>query len=597
MDNNDFDNEKENSEIIIIKELLDIAFKNWKWFALSIFLFAGIGVIYLMTKNPIYAVDALVLLKEDDKKSGASSSMMSVMASGLNDFGSWMGSKNIDNEVVVFSTRRIMKQSIMDLNMHVALEIHDKLKKVNPYPNPPFNITVDSLQVDTIGFLEFTMKPAKNGEYKIKGKYYGVTDETKFSTTVSSFPSTIKTPSIDVHIEKNPLVDDGENPKIIDVKIFNPNTLAILLNKEITVEATSKKTTIIRLSTQTDNIKWAQDLLSRLIETFNKDAIEDKNMIARLTSKFVNERLFTIEEELSSVEKQAEWYKQTNNLTDISSEAKLFLEQIGSYDKARIEAQIQLNMIQYIKDYVKDAKNQRSLIPSIGIKDENLIMVIAKYNEMLAERNRLESTSTTSNPALQLMNVQLVSLRQNILGNIDNVVQSMEIMLNDIKQQDLLTNSKIRAIPRQEREYIEILRQQEIKASLYSFLLQKREETNLNMASTTPKAKIIDDPMPGLLPIAPKKMLILLAFLCLGMGVPFIYFYLGKLLKPEIHSTEELKSLSDVEIIGEICKNTTGEKIVVQPGKSNPSIELFRLLRTNLLFALDESDKKVILLT
>jgi capsular exopolysaccharide synthesis family protein len=166
-----------------------------------------------------------------------------------------------------------------------------------------------------------------------------------------------------------------------------------------------------------------------------------------------------------------------------------------------------------------------------------------------------------------------------------------------LKKQDLLTNSKIKAIPRQEREYVEIRRQQEIKATLYSFLLQKREETGLSLASTTPKAKIIDDPMPGLLPVSPQKKLFLLIFLCLGIGIPFVYLYLRKLLKTEINSSEELKALSEVEIIGEICKNTAGEKIVVQSGKTNPSIELFRLLRTNLLFLLSSPDKKVILLT
>jgi capsular exopolysaccharide synthesis family protein len=596
MENNDFDNEKNNSEVIIIKELFNITLKNWKWFALSVFLFAGIGVFYLMTKNPIFDVDALVLLKEDDKRSGSSSSTMS-MISSLGDLGSMMGSKNIDNEVVVFNTRKIMKKSITDLNMYVALEVHDKLRKINPYPTPPFNITVDPLQADTIGFLEFTMNPAKNDTYKIKGKYYGKDGVTKFATTVNAFPSTIQTPSLDVHIAKNPLIDEEKNPKRIDVRIFNPNTLSILLNRQINVEATSKKTTIIRLSTQTDNVKWAQDLLNKLIESFNKDAIEDKNMIAYLTSGFVNERLLTIEEELGSVEKQVEKYKQENNLTDISSEAKLFLEQMGSYDKARIEAQIQLSMILYVKNYVKDATNRYSLIPSIGIKDESLVKVIAGYNETLAERNRLESTSTASNPALQLMDAQLVSLRQNISGNIDNVAQSMEITIKDLKKQDLLTNSKIKAIPRQEREYIEIRRQQEIKAELYSFLLQKREETNLNLASTTPKAKIIDEPMPGLLPVSPKKTIILLIFFCLGVGVPFFYFYLRKLLKVEINSIEELGALSEVEIIGEICKNFTNEKVVVQSGKTNPSIELFRLLRANLSFALDGQDKKVILLT
>ncbi|MDR2626645.1 MAG: polysaccharide biosynthesis tyrosine autokinase [Dysgonamonadaceae bacterium] len=590
---NAYSNPEKNDELINLMNLVKIFTKNWKWFALSVFLFLGIGVYYLLTKNPVYAVDALALLKEDDKKSGSNTSMISAI-SNLSDLGSMMGSKNIDNEVVVFNTRKLMKQSILDLNMYVTFAVHDGLKTVNPYPYPPFNVSVDSLQVDTIqGVIEFTMKPAKNGAYKVKGKYNNI----KFSTQVDRFPAIIRTPSIDVHIDKNPLGLMDEDPKTVDIKVFNPNMLAILLKKEITVEATNKKTTVIRLSTQTDNVKWAQDLLTKLIESFNRDAVEDKKMISTLTAKFVEDRIVNIEKELGTVEIQAQKYKQDNNLTDISSEAKLFLEQMSDFGKTRIETQIQLNMIQYVEEYVKNEKNKNSLIPSIGIEDKSLVAVIAKYNEMLAERNKLESTSTTSNPALQMANTQLVTMRQNILENINKVAGSMKIALKDIEGQDVITNRRIKAIPRQEREYTEIRRQQEIKATLFSFLLQKKEETNLSLAATIDKAKIIDEPMPGLIPVAPKKMIILFIFLCLGIGIPFAFFYLKKLLTTEIDSKEELESLSKAELIGEICNTNLPDKIIVKANETNSAIELFRLLRTNLSFILGNSGQKVILLT
>jgi capsular exopolysaccharide synthesis family protein len=591
--NNVYNNSERNDELINLMNLIKIFTKNWKWFAVSIFLFLGIGAFYLLTKNPIYAVDALVLLKEDEKKSGSSTSMLS-MISNLSDLGSMMGSKNIDNEVVVFNTRRIMKQSLMDLNLYISSEVHDGLKTINPYPNPPFNITVDPMQVDTIkGSIIFTMKPAKNGEYKIKGKY----GKQKFSTMINRFPAVIQTPSVDVHIDKNPLAVMEKDPKTIDVAIHNPNALVIQLSKKISAEATSKKTTVIRLSTETDNVKWAQDLLNKLIESFNQDAVEDKKMISTLTARFVEERLVSLEKELGSVEKQVQDYKQNNNLTDISSEAKLFLEQMSDFEKTRVETQIQLNVIQSVEDYVKNEKNRNSLIPSIGIEDKSLVAVIAKYNEMLAERNKVESTSTASNPALQLMNSQLISMRQNILENINKVAGSVQLILKDIEAQDVITNRRIKAIPRQEREYVEIRRQQEIKALLFSFLLQKKEETNLSLAATIDKAKIIDEPMPGLDPVAPKKMIILFIFLCLGLGLPFLFFYLKNLLKTEVDSKDELESLSNAELIGEICKTDNTNKIIVKANETNSAIELFRLLRTNLSFILNNSDKKVILLT
>ena len=576
-------------ELINLANLIKIFTKNWKWFALSLFLFLGAGALYLLMKNSVYEVDALVLLREDEKRSSSPMAMMS----GLSDLGNMMGSKNIDNEVVIFNTRRIMKKSILDLGYHVSMTVREGLRDVNPYPDYPFLVKVDSSQLDTMKTISVEILPQKDGSYKIKGK----SDKTKFKTVIDKFPAIIKTPGgVDVFIDQNPLILIKE-PTVVKLKIQNPNSLAIGLNKTVSSRSTSKKTTIVKLSTETENVKWAQDLLNQIIENFNKDAVDDKNLIASLTSKFVDERLELIKEELDDIELVGEKYKQDNRLTDISSEAKLFLEQMSESEKMRIETQIQLNMIEYIAEYVQSTENKNNLIPTIGIEDKGLIAVIVSYNEMLAERNRLESTSTESNPALQLLNAQLVSLRQNILGNIGNISQSMQIMLKDLKKQDQVANNRIKSIPRQEREFIEIMRQQEIKSTLYSFLLQKKEETNLNLASTTPKARIIDEPMPGLLPIAPKKMTIGLIFLLLGIAVPFVFFYLKKTLKTEIETKEELDILSKVEVIGEICKGDKNEKIVVKPHETSPSVELFRLLRTNVSFLQTSPSNKVIMLT
>jgi len=595
MDNKSIVNkQKSQDNSINLQELVSILVKNWKVFFVCAGMSLGIGILYLSTKSTIYSVDALILLKEDDGQSFGISPAS--VLSGASDLTSLMNSKNVDNEITVLNTRKIMKQCILDLNLHVVCETKNKLKTVNLYPNCPFDITVDNLKVDTLKQkLKFSINPLGNGQYKILGKC----NKTKFESVISQFPDTIKTPSIDVFIDKkNTAGSEIEvKEKKINVKILNPNVLAVLRNQQMSIGTTNKKTSIIRLATATSNIKLSQDLIYRLIETFNEYAIEDKNLIARKTYEFVEERLEKITNELASVEKQAEKYKQDNNLTDISSEAKLFLGQTGEYEKRRTETLIQLNMIQYIGEYVKNSENKEKLIPSIGIEDKGLLTTITKYNETLLERNRLEKSSSGSNPALVLMNSQLASMRDNISANIGNISKSLEITLRDIKNQDVRTNSRIRAVPRQEREFLEIKRQQEVKQSIYSFLLQRREETDLNLAVNIPKAKIIDEPMPGIKAISPKKLTTLVMMLFLGMGIPFLWFYFKKFLNSKIENRDEIEGLVNAEIVGEICQINTNERIVVKPNETSTVVELFRLLRTNLMFTLENTSQKVILLT
>ena len=574
-----------------LKEFIAIFVKNWKWFLLSVFLFSLMGMAYLLVKNQVFYVDGSILLREDDKKS-ASSAMS--MLSGLGDIGSMMGSKNVDNEVGVLNTRMMMKEAIRNLNLNVILETREGLKTVDMYPDLPYIISVDSTQVDTIKApIKFKIKPTKDNKYEISGKY----KSKKFKSVVSEFPAVIKTPAIDVNIDKNYLVNLAKEDQLVKVTILNPNVMTYLLGKEVTVAATSKKTTIIRLGLEADNVKKAQDLLNTLIAIFNKEAVKDKNMEAANTAAFVDERLAIISKELESVERDVERYKQENNLTDIESEAKLFLEQMGETETKRIETQIQMNMIQYLEDYIQDEKNKDKLIPAIGLEDRGLLAVIVKYNEILIEKNSLESTLSETNPSLQILKNQLASMRQNIISNIKNVKGSLNVMYKELKAHDKLMSNRIKSIPRQEREYIEIARQREIKEKLFVFLLQKREEANLSLASTSPKAKTIDIPMPTIKPIAPKKMTTLAGFLFVGLMLPFVLFYLMKLLKTKIDSKEELERICDAEIIGEICQSKNKEHIVVKKDSVSPEVELFRLLRANLLFKIRGTDKKVILIT
>lgn len=579
-------------EMINLSDILRIFTKNWKWFILSLFLFVGLGVLYILMKNPVYQVDALALLKEDEKKS--SSSAMSMMSS-LSDLGSMMGSKNIDNEVEIFNTRKVMKKCLIDLDMYVQTQVYKKLRKVNVYPEKPFDITVDLNQIDTIrGPIALTLTKQKDGSFKVRGKYFKRSFK---ASNITSFPAVIKTPAIDIQINKNPVTALTQDISRFYITVYNPNEQVIYLKKSISAGATSKKTTVIRLQAKTDNIQWGKDLLNELIEEFNLDAITDKNQNARLTLHFVNERIKLIEGEIASVEREVESYKKGNQMVDLSTEVKMYLAQMNDYEARSIQTQTQLRMIQYIADYVQDNKNRDKLIPTIGIEDKGLIAVIAKYNEALAERNTLQYSSTDNNPTLNLLDSQLQNMRQNILANIDNQSKSMQIVLKDLQNQDKLATGKIQKVPQQEREFVEIVRQQGIRNTLYGFLLQKREETSLSLASTTPKARVIDEPMPGIKPIAPQKIIVLAIFFLLGIGVPFLFFYLKKVLKVEVESKEELEALSKAEIIGEICRDSSTDKIVVQPHATSPSVELFRLLRTNISFIQKSTQDKVFLLT
>jgi tyrosine-protein kinase Etk/Wzc len=211
-------------------------------------------------------------------------------------------------------------------------------------------------------------------------------------------------------------------------------------------------------------------------------------------------------------------------------------------------------------------------------------------------RDRVATGSSDQNPALKTLTQQINTTRKAIQASISNNRKGLQITNSDLTSQNSQMQSKIRDIPRQEREYIEIKRQQQVKASLYLFLLQKREEASLNMAVTVPKGRVLNTPDDAA-KVGPNRNMILLVFLILGLLIPALIIYLLDLLDNSIRNREDVEKKSKIPVITELGHNTTDSIIIDNTPNASSNSELFRLLRTKLQFTLDHPKEKVILVT
>jgi capsular polysaccharide biosynthesis protein len=285
--------------------------------------------------------------------------------------------------------------------------------------------------------------------------------------------------------------------------------------------------------------------------------------------------------ELSDVEGEVENYKQVNQMTDISSDAKIYLERNNEFDQQRIQVENQLSLIRFVEEFISKGANQYALIPNLGLTDVGLVAVIQKYNELLMSRERVASGSSEENPALRNMNQQIVSARRSIQVSIANSRKGLEITKRELDSQNQRAVSKIRDLPRQEREFIEIKRQQQVKESLYLFLLQKREEASLTMAITVPKGRVLNTPDAGE-QTGPRSKIIMGIFFLLGLAFPLLIIFLRDLINTTISNRAQVEKLSDVPVLSELGHNNTGQVIIDHTSNTDSNAELFRLLRTKL---------------
>ena len=360
----------------------------------------------------------------------------------------------------------------------------------------------------------------------------------------------------------------------------------------------TKKANLIRLGILENNIQRGKDLLNTIITTYNDNGIQTKNLEASQTAHFLNIRIDSIITELSEIEKKIELYKRSNNLTNIEAEAKIILEQNGIFKEKLVETETQRQIVSLIEKFMSDPQNKYSLMPfNSGLSDKSSIEAIQSYNELILKRLKLLQTAKPNSPTIKLIEQQIDANRENVQNTISNMKSGIEIALKDLHAQEKTFISRIKNMPTQEREFINIKRQQLIKEELYLFLLQKKEENAITLAVATPKGQIVDKAYNINKPVGATRLMLLSFSILIGLLLPIIYLYLRNIFKTKFGTRSELEALTDIPILGEICTNDTNENIVVKDGSTSPISELFRLLRSNIQFILNGKDEKVILVT
>lgn len=581
------DQPQHEEEEINLVEVLMKYLHYWKWIMASAVLFTVIGFVYLQTQNKIYKVDTLILL--NDEKGKGRSDMAALQDMGiLSNTGA-----NVDNEIEVMRSKDLMLGVVNDLKLYTSIRERKGLRNVNLYKHSPVEVQPSAEFLDRLrGGVSMSLSRETNG-FKVKGKYG--TDE--FDQSFTTFPYELVLPTGKITLIETSFAVANSWTKLT-ISIVNPMAVAAQLSQQVSFELAKKSGSVVRLSMQSDNVPMAEAILATIVEHYNRETIQDRNETALSTERFINERLLSLQGELKEVEKDVEGYKKSNKLTNIEAESSLFIDQTGEVDKQRADIETQLNILSYIDEFVNKKENRYRIVPNIGISDVGLLKVIDEYNAKILLRERILRTTSETNPTVVALNGDIDTMRANILGGIDVVRRSLTITQKEIKKKEAEINSRIREVPRQERELMEITRQQQIKSSLYMFLLEKREENSLSMTMTVPMARLIEKPYCNGIPIAPKGMVILLASFLLGLIVPVAVIFVKELFNVTITTRQDVEALTKLPILGELNhEKLTGRSIVVKPNSTNVTNELFRAVRNNLQFIAGMGDKKIITIT
>ncbi len=598
--------EEEEQSSLNFRTIFSMVILNWQWFALSIIICVCCAALYLRYTDPVYEVQTKLLVKDDQSnKRGYGNQMLS----NMQDLGFMSNSAGIDNEVEILQSHVLAEQAVRDLKLYIEYKLEGRVKDQDVYKTQPVNVDIDQQHLNTLPdmYSPISMEISKEGtNYVVNGSYYTqnrfkqISQGTySFEKKFNSLPASIYTRVGLITISENPGFYMTAGRKLF-VTIHSPRMEAMKYVGGLTVEPSSKTTSIALITLHNNDADRAIDYLKQLAICYNRQANEDKNEIAVKTEEFINNRLSKINTELGSTEGQLESYKKSNKVTELKLDASSSLAASQEYGNKLTDANTQLQLINYLSEYVNTPENKYQIIPSnVGLTDQSSTSLINSYNETALKRNRLLATYAENSPNVIPLTEQMDRLLHGIKTALNQANRSAQIMRNSIQKQYNMYEGRIGNTPEQERMLTQIGRQQEVKSGLYLMLLQKREENSISLAATADKGKLIDEPQ-FMGKVSPKSSIILLISLVIGIGLSFFILYVLQLLKYKIEGHEDVVRLTRLPVIADVAVanpdalNNAG--IVVHENQNNQMEEIFRSMRTNLQFMM-KKEQKVIMFT
>jgi tyrosine-protein kinase Etk/Wzc len=552
---------------------------KWYWFLISIILCVLVAYLYLRYTTPIYKTTAKILIS-NDKNAGSQDDVLIKALGG--QFGT---ASSLEGEAEILKTRHLMEYVVRDLKSYITYFDKGQVRSIDLYKESPFILKIfgspDSIKGAT---FDVTFKGTKafitRGNSKKTVNLYEAFDMRGIGK---------------VQLEKGVGVLGSDHIYTVKVQSIKGSVSSMI--SKLAVSIPIKGVNILYLDFTNAVPKNSQDVLNKLIESYIQNNIIDKNKIADSTIAFIENRLVYVGKELGEIEGNVQTFKQSNKIADIAQQSAQLITATGTNvdDLAKVETK--LSLLNAVEKYVDNSGASERLVPNGALlEDPNLSVLVERYNTIILEKERSSLSQTENNPYMKNLDVQIANAKSDMLSSLRGLKKALTITRDKTQSRSNVIDNQVRNVPAVERKFLDLSRQQQIKQELYLFLLQRREETAISKTSNISNCKVIEPPI-TFGAISPNSNSVMGYGVILGIFFPLVTIFLADILNKKITSREQISSLTQVPIIGDIGNaDTTNESIVVTKGSRTPISEQFRALRTNLDFFLI-NDQKTILMT
>lgn len=564
---------------INLRQSLNNYLYHWPLFFLFLAFLLLLATIYTKVVSPTYELHATILVKDEKKTNDEKSP--------LQEIDQVDQPKIAESEVEIIGSRKLVKTTVEKLQLWVDYTMGLNYSQTDLYGKTP------------VKFVLFTSNRAQKPfiiNVLIKdGQHFALENENNTATNyvfnqpiTSAFGKWALAPSSDI---------ESYIGKKITIKVTDPDAVAEKYQQTMQISLANKLAPAISLSLTEKNQLRGLDFLDTLISVYNQSAVAEENKLNRTTLDFINKRLDSLVLDLNNAERAVTDFKSKRGLTDITSESKVYLENVQTNDAKLNDVNVQLNVISGIENYINSPQNQNNPPATLGITDPTLSASIDKLVQLQLQKERLLSSVPEGNPMIEPVIRQIKSIKSTISNSIKTIKASLLSQKQELESFNSRFESSIKNIPGQEREFVNVKRQQDIKNDLYVYLLQKKEELSLKYASTVAEARVVDNAYVARI-VWPQKALILAVAFIFGLLIPLFIIYIRDQLKNKVRTKADIEEELALKVFGEV---PSGNMILNQApdiSANNSLNEQIRSIRTKLINLYNPNVKgKIFLIT
>jgi tyrosine-protein kinase Etk/Wzc len=540
---------------------------HWPLFVIGILIASAGAYLYLYSVNPVYEINATILVKDEKKSPQQEKSV-------LPELDQMSSPKNAETEIEILKSKKLINQVVNQLQLWVSYREGDGLKKQDLYESSPVRFVLSNKTGSMLG---------QKINIQIKDKNTFLFKNASGQMQPAAFNKPLKS-AFGIWTLKPTTFTDQYIGTSLTINLNDADKVANDYVKTLDAHLLDKLAPTIGLFITDEVPQRGVNFLDNLILAYNQAASEEEKRTTKGTIDFIDNRLASLTGELSHAEKNVEGYRSSQGITDISSQSKVYLENVQSNGVKLNDVNIQLQIINGIEQYVNSTSENATAPATIGITDPALNSLVEKLSELQLKKTALLATTPEGNPMFEPLNKQINLTKASIRQIVQGIRSSLLNSKKGLQSFGNKSESSIKDIPGQERQFVDMKRQQSIKENLYVYLLQKREELALSYASTFVDARVVDNANVGDV-TSPRKPFVFAVALLLGLAIPFMVIYFRNSFKNKIAERREIENVLSVPILGELSyKDLDGEAIVVT-NRHHLLGEQFRALRTNLHYA------------